>query len=380
MANYSNRTGFAWNNIYSLFSFLANELKKYHVSVFISYSRVEKPFGKFEKDFEGVFQLAPCSLKFGEISRTVLLIKREKIDSIYLTDQKPSSFVYFIYRLAGVKTIINHCRVSVPSPLPAKPEHGLRRIIKKTLRGMPFVNCDSIYAVSGFVKDRLVFKAQVPCDRVKVIRNGIDVDVFSSNNNALGNRRDCLKIFSGGRASIYKGFQYLFEAIYVLTNDMKVENIVVEYAGDGPDLEFLKGVVFKLGIGKYIRFLGEMPSTARAQMDADIIVVPSCWGDACPSSIAEALACGKPLVATSVGGIPEMIGDEANAILVPHADPIAIANALQTLINNPSLRSALGARARARAVAALEVHRYHNEVLSWLLADLGLKEKTVKYG
>lgn len=372
MANYSNQTGFAWNNIYRLFQHLAKNFRQMNITPYISFSEVKEPITEdYFQDFEKIFCLQPKPTDLKELLQLHKVVKDHKIDAIYLTDQSHYGILYFFYRLWGVKRIMVHNRISVASPDDEPKEVFVKTAVKYLLARIPAINCDRTYAVSDFVKRRLVNKAKVPADKVKVILNGIDTDLFKP---APSQGLDVTRIYAGGRASRYKGFQYLFAAASTLVNQKNIRNFIIDYAGDGPDLEYLKEIVKEANIASFVNFLGETKGTSNLQNRADIIVVPSAWGDACPSAISEALASGKPLIATRAGGIPELVGSPDNAILVPHSNAEAIADALQRLLNDRDLAAQLSVSARRRATEALDIKRYHRDVLDAILKDLQISK------
>jgi glycosyltransferase involved in cell wall biosynthesis len=244
-------------------------------------------------------------------------------------------------------------------------------MFKATAGRSDLLAADRVYAVSDFVRARLVLKGRMPDDRIRVIPNGIDLQRFAPNPpEPLDNRR--IRIFTGARASVHKGIEVLVHATERLRSHHGIQGFEVTYAGDGPTLPALRALVAELDLRDCFHLLGEVPSTEQLQKEADIIVVPSIWGDACPSSVSEGLASGKPVVATRVGGVPEIVGDEHNAVLVEPSDPDALADALARLIRDPECRRELGRRGRARAEAALDESRYHAEVIAQMLSDCGL--------
>lgn len=370
MANYSNKTGFAWNNIYKLFGHISNTLSANGVNSFISFSQVQEPLSEqYFSSFKNYFTLEPNSRHAQELRKIRKIILHNKIDCLYLTDQPSYSIIYAYYRLCGIKKIIVHNRISVASPDIPSSEKGVRPALKWIIARLPYINCDRTYTVSNFVKMRLVNKAKVRPDKIDVILNGIDTTKFLPEKS---NTTNTLNIYSGGRATKLKGFQYLFEAAEILIYKKGIENFVINYAGDGPDIGYLKDLVEKKKLSSHVKFLGEVPSTHELQNDADLIVVPSIWGDACPSAVSEALASGRPLIATAAGGIPEMIGGDKNAIVVPHSDAAAIANAIEKLIKNADLRANLSKAGRARAENTLNANRYYDDVIKALTRDLEL--------
>lgn len=375
MGNFSNNTGFAWNNIYRLMQGLASHLDSIGIDSYISFPTLSQPISREFEVFRHHFRLSPNSLKISDLREMRRVIRDNSIRTLYLTDQKTTHPAYLFYRMFGIKRIIVHNRVSVASPDPSVKDAGLRPALKWLWSRVPGFSCDKVYAVSNFVKDRLVNKGRVPQSKIQVILNGVDTEKFKPHK-TLNSVREAIpedqkiKIFCGGRANRYKGFQHVFEAVRVIVEEKEAKNIIVDYAGDGPDLATMKRFVRENGLDPYINFHGQLSSTERLQTEADIIVVPSCWGDACPSTVAEALAAGKPLIATTAGGIPEMIGSKHNAIMVPYENPRAIAEALETLRSNPEYRDKLSVNARTRAVQALSLQRYHQDVIDNFVRDM----------
>jgi glycosyltransferase involved in cell wall biosynthesis len=356
MANYSNRTGFAWNNIYRLFQYLAANFREMNITPYISFPDIQQPVEEpYFKDFEEFLRLQPKPTSLAELKKLRSAIKKHKIDAIYLTDHNHYSALYLLYRLWGVKKIIVHNRISVASPDDPPREFSVKAAIKFFLARIPFISCDRTYAVSDFVKRRLVNKAKVRSDEVKVILNGIDTNLFKPSS---PKDSEITRIYT--------------EAASILVNKRNIKDFVIDYAGDGPDIEYLRALVNDANIATQINFLGETKGTSELQKRADIIVVPSAWGDACPSAVSEALASGKPLVATIAGGIPEMVGSPNNAVLIPHSNSEAIADALQQLLSDSALVQRLSSAARQRAIEALDIKRYHQDVFNAMLEDLQL--------
>ncbi len=378
MANYSPCTGFAWNNIYGLFNALAGKLKSNdNICTIISFAEsCNSASNDRFSNLTGTEYLLPNSLRIKQLYLFWKTVKEHKISHLYLTDQKHYHLAYLCYRLLGIKKIVVHNRISVASPdIPSK-EFFLKRSIKSIMSRMPLVNCDHVIAVSEFVKYRLVHKSRLPSARVSVILNGINTKIYypdESQSKSLKKTSDPIVIFAGGRASIHKGFQYLFNAIQLLKEKHNINNINLKYAGGGPDLDKLKSLVNSLGISEQVEFLGELKNTASLQRSSDIIVVPSSWGDACPSAVMEAMACGKPLITTNAGGIPEIVGTNSSAIVVQYESSVEIADAIAAIINNSSLATSLASNARKRAVNNFSLDRYHEEVYSKLCVQYGYR-------
>jgi glycosyltransferase involved in cell wall biosynthesis len=196
--------------------------------------------------------------------------------------------------------------------------------------------------------------------RIETIRHGVDADGFNPGladeglrRRLLGDRGDELLVVAAGRLVEVKGFEYLVEAA------AKVSGIRVAIIGEG---ELLPALERRAGeLGAPVTFLGNLPyhhQVAETMASADVVVVPSVVDsagrvDGLPSTVLEALASGRPIVATRIGGIPEVIADGKNGLLVEERDTVALAAALERLRDDPGERRRLGGEARRSALAAL---------------------------
>lgn len=128
-------------------------------------------------------------------------------------------------------------------------------------------------------------------------------------------------------------------------------------AGDGPDLDAVRSAAAELGLGERVRFLG--PQTREGVLAlfraADASLLSSTWENF-PHSVVESLAVGTPVVATDAGGVPEVVTDGLNGLLVPAGDVVALAAAIERMLHEPGLRERLAAQAAASvAYLAAEV-------------------------
>jgi glycosyltransferase involved in cell wall biosynthesis len=149
-----------------------------------------------------------------------------------------------------------------------------------------------------------------------------------------------------GRLMAAKALDVAFEAL------AEVDGVALLVAGDGPDRPALEIRAASLGLGARVRFLGAQPrgdvlSLFRA---ADAVLLSSAWENF-PHTVVEALAVGTPVVATAVGGIPEVVRDGENGLLVPPGDPRALAAAMRRVVAERGLRELLAVGALASAAA-----------------------------
>jgi glycosyltransferase involved in cell wall biosynthesis len=143
-----------------------------------------------------------------------------------------------------------------------------------------------------------------------------------------------------GRLGPQKSFGTALEAL------ARVPEVTLVVAGDGPDRRALEQRSRELGLDGRVRFLGSVPRerVLRLFRAADASLLPSAWENF-PHTVVEALAVGCPVIATSVGGVPEVVRDGENGLLVPARDPEALAAAIERFVGDEDLRARLAATA-----------------------------------
>jgi len=155
-----------------------------------------------------------------------------------------------------------------------------------------------------------------------------------------------------GRLGEAKAIDVLLEAV------SELPGVSLLLAGDGPERERLERRTAELGLGERIRFLGARSRSEVLELfrAADASVLSSAWENF-PHTVVEALAVGTPVLATSVGGVPEIVRDGENGLLVPRNDPAAFAAAVRRFLDDPALQE------RLRAGAASSVERLRPDVV-----------------
>ena len=144
--------------------------------------------------------------------------------------------------------------------------------------------------------------------------------------------------------------------------------------GDGPDRDHLERYAHDLGVIRRCLFLGYQDDVARFYDAIDVMLLPSV-NEGTPVSVIEALAAGRPTVATRVGGVPDVVRDGVDGFLVDSADPDELAARLAELAADPELRARMGAAGREHVVARYAVERLVDDVDALyrrLLAERGL--------
>jgi glycosyltransferase involved in cell wall biosynthesis len=205
-----------------------------------------------------------------------------------------------------------------------------RRLTLRTLR-----EADMVLTVSQHLR-RTVIGMDVPTERVRAVPNGCDISVFHRGERDLARRELGIEesvslVLYVGRLDLAKGLDELVRATAQIASQGPMLQVVL--VGDGPARAQLEFLAMELGIAEFVRFVGPCPSSevARWMRAANVFALPS-YREGCPNVVLEALSCGLPVVATDVGGIPELV-DEKCGILIHPQDPVALANALSIALN-----------------------------------------------
>jgi glycosyltransferase involved in cell wall biosynthesis len=166
-----------------------------------------------------------------------------------------------------------------------------------------------------------------------------------------------------GQIAEVKGIWDFVEAARILASRESEPIFVVlgdDLKTEGKTRRAMEDRVSALGLSARFKFLGFRRDAPRMVQAFDIIAVPS-HVEPLGNATLEAMAAGRPVVGSRVGGIPEMLVDGETGLLVPPSDPLALANAIARLVHEPALRSAmsLAARGRARETFGIDVHGRH---------------------
>ena len=236
------------------------------------------------------------------------------------------------------------------------------RLDEVELRGLSGFKGQGVVAVSRAIRERIVNVAGIPQERIRVIHNGLDLTriprpTFTENSSAGAWRTPVIGTL--GHLSEKKGQRVFLQAVkLLLERGFDAEFVIL---GDGPDRTALRGLADELNVTKRVTFT---PHTVSGQLNQlDILVEPSLQ-EGLGMSVMQAMATGVPVVATGVGGLYDLIEDGVTGIMVPAADPVALADAIWRLINNSSERLELAKQARA-----MIEREFSTELVSQKLVD-----------
>lgn len=279
---------------------------------------------------EGFFLAA--SLLYG------LLSMRIRFDLIHANFAYPTGFSSVVVSKIVRKPVVV---MAMGSDINSLPDRGflLRWLISWTVR-----RADYLIAVSNELRDKMIKLGASP-EKIDVIAVGVELSEFRPED-----KKECRKKLSlplegvillfVGHLIDQKGVTYLIDSVNEALK--KKSDFTLILVGDGSLKEGLIYKTERLGIKGHVHFAGarppdEMPLWMNA---CDVFILPS-ESEGTPNVILEAIACGKPIIATNVGGIPDFVSNE-NGILVEPKSMLQLKDAILTLVKDAELRAHLG--------------------------------------
>jgi glycosyltransferase involved in cell wall biosynthesis len=276
----------------------------------------------------------------------VSLLRRERPDVVHCQDRRAGLFGRLAGRAAGVRGLVytlhgvpESLGPLVPGNLVAATPRRRDRFYYLTLERW-LARSGRVVVPSEALARYVVDHVRVPAARVDVVRNGVDVARFTP---GPGSGGASLRVVWLGLMVPVKRLDVLLAAL------RSVDGVTAVLAGDGP----LRASVESGARGLDVELPGFVADPAPLLAGADAFVLPSA-AENCPLALLQAMACGLPVVASRVGGIPEVVTDGVDGLLVPPGEPEPLAAAL-TSLRDKALRARLGAAARARAERDLDL-------------------------
>jgi glycosyltransferase involved in cell wall biosynthesis len=200
-------------------------------------------------------------------------------------------------------------------------------------------------AVSRDIAQRIEEQLHWPAHKITVIYNGVQIERFGhpadAALHATLSRGGRLILLTIARLDAQKGHEVLLRAV------AHVPGVQLVFAGDGPERAALETQASTLGLGDRVLFLGHRMDVSELLAASDVFVLPSLF-EGSSLAVLEAMAAMKPIISSSIGGTDELIVHGESGLLVPPADPDALALALRQLLASPEARTKLAASARLR--------------------------------
>jgi glycosyltransferase involved in cell wall biosynthesis len=314
--------------------------------------------------------------------RLAQLIRRERPHILHTHTAKAGTVGRVAALLAGrarppivVHTFHGHVLRGYFGPLRARFFRALERRLAR--------HTTILVAVSPQVRDDLAELGVAPPEKFAVVRLGIELGQRIGALDGRAETRRYLGIPDGrfavgwvGRMTAVKRGDDVLEGFRLL-RERGVEATLC-LVGDGPDRPHLEQKAHELGIARDTLFLGYQEDVAPLYAAFDALVLPS-GNEGTPVSVIEALAAGRPVVATRVGGVPDVVRDGEDGYLVDAGATDALAERLAQLAGDPALRERLGAAGRSRVLPRYAVDRLVEDIdrlYRSLLAAAGIQPPT----
>ena len=283
----------------------------------------------------------------GPIFSLRTLLRERRITILQTHGARSNFYGRLAGRLAGTPVIIS----TVHNLLYDYPVGRLRKAVYLALDRVtaPLAHC--ILCVAESHRLELISRYHLPPGKVVAIPNSVDLGRFGPVESGgrvrkeLGIPDDAPVIGVDGRLAHQKGHCFLLHALPMLARRYPALRCLV--VGDGELREELAGLAARLGVLDRCLFLGVRRDIPAVLSALDVLVVPS-LSEGMPYVVLEGMASGKPVIATAVNGIPEVVEDRVTGRLVPRQDSGALAEAIGELFADPQSAAAMGRAARRR--------------------------------
>lgn len=310
-------------------------------------------------------------LDFSWLSQCAAVINRESPDLIF-THGFNGPVVVDILRRKYKLTIPMVCSYHSEYQPPTWSRKWLVPIFNGAMHWLYRKRALGIVTVSEFAKQTLVDYG-VPDKKVTVVLSGIKDRAQAQRSlqslmPSWQGPQDAIILGVASRLDAIKGLPFLLQALVLIRKRCRVHLVIV---GEGPEKQELEGKAVSLGLCDHVSFVGYQKNVAEWMDAFDVFCVPSLSETLCLSLI-EALRAETASVASTVGGIVEVVRDQKEALLVPPEDVRALADAILRLSEDSVLRKALGINARKRFESEFTEKRMKRQLVDWLLSCGGI--------
>ncbi|MCK4825937.1 glycosyltransferase, partial [bacterium] len=227
--------------------------------------------------------------------------------------------------------------------------------------------CDAIITPSEESRKEYSRLINIDPEKIRVIYNGVDINRFQIDNsdslkenmNEFGLKKEDIVIGSAARFDPVKNIDALVRAFARLPKSI-LEKCKMLLLGDGPELPFVRNTAKDLGVKEKVIFPGMRSDIPKCLSLVDIYVQPSKF-EGVPNAVLEAMAAGLPVIATNVGGVPEIVEDGRTGILVEVDDETTLAQSIDLLIEDSGKRRKMGLFGRKRVVFRFSIQKMVSE-------------------
>ncbi len=289
--------------------------------------------------------------------RIASFLKKQRVDILICNLNKDVRVAGLAARIAGTPAVL--------------ARHGMLLCSKKWKHRLTLTRLtDGIITNSRTIRDAYAAYGWFDPDFVKVIYNGITIPESTKPHDFSARFPKKKIIYSAGRLAEQKGFGYLVDAAAILCRER--DDLVFVVSGEGKLEASLKARVLAAGIKSAFVFDGFTADIYPRLAGCDLFVLASLF-EGMPNVVMEAMAMGKPVIATDVNGARELVDNGETGLVIPPRDPRAIARAIGGLIDNPETMTSFGEKGRDRVAALFTMERMIDALERHLLTKLNEK-------
>ena len=276
-------------------------------------------------------------------------IRKERIDLVHINFYSLTDpYLLGVYCSEARIVFTEHTSGAVPC------REGGKKFLSRAVHGVLTRRIARYVAVSDFVRERLKVSHHAEGRKVITIYNGVNLERFGVRDRLLARQQTNLPvdgkiILAVAMLIPEKGLHCLVEAVALLKRKHVGGKLTLVIVGEGACRSELEMMAHELGVADSVSFLGRRSDVDELVAAADQVAVPSIWQEAFGFIIAEAMAAGRPVVASRVGGIPELIEHRETGLLAEPGNVRELADRIGELISDDELGEGLAANAQERA-------------------------------
>ena len=278
----------------------------------------------------------------------VKLVRRMQVQVVQCFDFYSNLFAIPLARLAGVPVILG-CR---------RDEAVMRSAAQQKAERLSYRLATGVIANADAIKSQLIGRDGLHPEKVWVIHNGLDLKRFDGPSGPIAGvplENGTITVAMVANLRPEKGHVVFLKAIQqVVTQIPRAQFLIV---GDGPMREMIEMHIKELGIAGSVTMTGAVTNIPSLLRSVDIVVLASLKNEGLPNAVMEAMAAGKPVVATDVGGTRELVTEGVTGYLVPSGDVSMMANRIKDLALSPAAQKTMGEKARRKIETQFEVER-----------------------
>ena len=327
-----------------------------HLACLRNFGELRQELDKVSRIHRPVFDIGKLySLRtLGEAIRLARYIRKKGIQIVHAYGLYPNIFAVPVARIAGAPIVIASIR-------------DCGDILKPWQRWLQKIVCrmaDCVLVNADAIRDALISQGYRP-DNIAVIRNAIAQPEATEINESSGIRQELGLTQSGplvlvlSRLNRMKGVEYFLDAAKIVAAEVPEARFLI--VGDGAIRQELQSQAANLGLADKIAFTGFRTDVPRLLSEVSLSVLPS-LSEGLSNTLLESMAAGVPVIATWVGGNPEIIEDGVSGLLVPPRDSETLADAMLTVLKNPGLAAKFAVAGKHRIADVFSLERSLREI------------------